>query len=76
LRRRRRLQGEDLPYTLRAAHNLARDLAALGEYQQACSLHEDTLTRYRRVLGDDHLYTRQAVADLATVSRAVGQTNE
>jgi hypothetical protein len=46
--------GEDHPITLASANNLANDLCALGDYQQARTLNEDTLTRYRRVLGEDH----------------------
>jgi hypothetical protein len=42
--------GDDHPDTLGSANNLAQGLRALGEYQQARTLDEDTLTRRRRVL--------------------------
>ncbi|MGH3947494.1 MAG: tetratricopeptide repeat protein [Pseudonocardiaceae bacterium] len=29
----------------------------MGEHQQARQLHEDTLTRRRRILGEDHPHT-------------------
>jgi hypothetical protein len=40
LARRRRILGEDHPYTLASASNLARDLAQLGEHEQARALRE------------------------------------
>ncbi len=40
------------------------DLRALGEYQQARVLDEDTLARRRRVLGDDHPDTRASINNL------------
>ena len=51
--------GEDHPDTLASANNLAIDLHALGEYEQARALDEDTLARRRRVLGEDHPDTLQ-----------------
>jgi hypothetical protein len=50
----------------------ARDLAALGDHHQAHSLHEDTLTRFRRVLGADHPQTRLSADNLAAVMRQLG----
>ncbi|WP_405566925.1 tetratricopeptide repeat protein [Streptomyces sp. NBC_01167] len=54
LERQRRVLGDDHPDTLRAAANLAVDLAASGEVEAARALGEDTLERQRRVLGEDH----------------------
>ncbi|HZS21222.1 MAG TPA: tetratricopeptide repeat protein, partial [Pseudonocardiaceae bacterium] len=51
--------GHDHPNTLTSAYNLARDLRALGEHEQARELSMDTLTRCQRLLADD-------VADGAT----------
>ena len=65
LTRCRRVLGDDHPATLASANNLARDLCALGEYQQARALDEDTLTRRRRVLGDDHPDTLTSASNLA-----------
>ena len=45
LTRSRRVLGEDHPDTLISASNLAVDLRALGDYQQARQLDEDTLAR-------------------------------
>jgi tetratricopeptide (TPR) repeat protein len=61
--------GVDHPDTLASASNLAADLHALGEYQQARTLNEDTLTRYRRVLGEDHPSTRLSERNLAELLR-------
>jgi tetratricopeptide repeat protein len=43
----------------------SRDVRALGDYQQARAIHEDTLARRQRVLGEDHpstLITAQSLA--------------
>ncbi len=69
---RRRVLGEDHPDTLGSANNLALDLGALGEYEQARELDENTLTR-RQVLGEDHPDTLRSAEDLATDLRALGQ---
>ena len=50
---------------LGSASNLARCMSVLGEYQQVRILHEDTLTRCRRVLGDDHPDTLNSASNLA-----------
>jgi len=56
-----------------SANNLAADLGALGEYEQARRLDEDILTRSRRVLGEDHPDTLRSANDLAADLRALGQ---
>ena len=61
--------GEDHPDTLGSASSLSRDLHALGDYQQARTLDEDTLTRRRRVLGEDHPATQRSERNLADVLR-------
>ena len=61
------------PTPSRSANNLAVDLRALGEHQQARDLDEDTLTRRRRVLGDDHPDTLTSANNLAADLRAVGE---
>ena len=73
LARRRRVLGDDHPDTLTSANNLAADLAALGEHEQARALDEDTLTRRRRVLGDDHPDTLTSANNLAADLRALGE---
>jgi hypothetical protein len=65
--------GDGHPDTLRSAHNLAVDLRVLGHYEQARQLHEDTLTRRRRVLGDDHPFTLRSANNLAADLRALGE---
>jgi hypothetical protein len=62
---------EDHPSTLASASNLADDLRALGEYQAARELDEDTLARRRQVLGEDHPYTQRSARNLATDMRAL-----
>ncbi|MEU4517378.1 tetratricopeptide repeat protein, partial [Amycolatopsis sp. NPDC024027] len=56
--------------TLISAHNLAADLWALGEYQRARELNEDTLPRCKRVLGDNHSDTLNS-AKLAAALRGL-----
>jgi hypothetical protein len=65
--------GDDHPHSLLSANNLAADLSALGEHEQARQLNEDTLTRYRRVLGDDHPSTLLSANNLAADLRALGE---
>ena len=65
--------GDDHPATLNSANNLALDLHALGEHQQARTLDEDTLTRSRRVLGDDHPDTLTSAGNLALDLHALGE---
>ena len=65
--------GEDHPDILTSANNLARDLRALGEYELAHQLNEDTLTRRRRVLGEDHPGTLGSASNLARDLRALGE---
>ena len=67
------LLGELHPSTLASAHHLARDLSTLGEYQEACDLNRDTLTRRRRVLGDDHPHTLATATNLAADLCALGK---
>ncbi|MGH3897699.1 MAG: tetratricopeptide repeat protein [Pseudonocardiaceae bacterium] len=66
------LRGKDHPNTLGSA-NLAHALRALGEHQQARQLHEDTLTRCRRVLDEDHPHTLVSASNLAGVLHALGE---
>ncbi|MBV9011111.1 MAG: tetratricopeptide repeat protein [Pseudonocardiales bacterium] len=65
--------GEDHPDTLESAHNLARDLGMLGEYQQAHTLNEDTLTRCRRLLGEDHPDSLISASNLALDLHGLGE---
>jgi tetratricopeptide (TPR) repeat protein len=68
-----RVLGPDHPESLRAAHALVRAHAALGEYEQAHNLCQDTVTRYRRILGDDHPDTLRAANVLAVTLLELGQ---
>jgi len=65
LARRRSVHGEDHPWTLTSASNLAFDLRQLGEIGAARDLDADTLARRRRVLGDDHPRTLASASNLA-----------
>ena len=73
LARRRRILGDDHPYTLVSASNLAVRLAALGEHEQARRMDEDTLARRRRILGDDHPDTLTSAKNLASRLAARGE---
>jgi Tetratricopeptide repeat len=65
LARRRRVHGDDHPWTLITASNLAFDLRRLGETEAARDLDADTLARRRRVLGNDHPQTLTSASNLA-----------
>ena len=70
---RRRMLGEDHPYTLDTAGNLATDLRRLGEHQAARELDEDILARRRRMLGEDHPDTLASASNLAIDLHALGE---
>jgi hypothetical protein len=65
--------GGDHPDTLTSASNLAGDLYALGGYERARDLDEDTLTRFRQILGDDHPDTLTSASNLAADLHALGE---
>ena len=65
--------GPDDPGTLNAAATLAVVLRALGRYDEARDLNQDTLTRRRRVLGEDHPDTLTSAKGLAADLRALGE---
>jgi Tetratricopeptide repeat len=65
--------GDDHLYTLNSAHELALLLRALGEYERARDVDEDTLARFRRVLGDDHPHTLISASNLASDLRALAE---
>ena len=65
--------GPDDPNTLYAASTLAAVLRALGRYDQARELDEDTLARSRRLLGDDHPSTVASAHNLAINLRGLGE---
>lgn len=67
-----RLDPDD-PAMLSSANGLAMILRALGKYQEARSLDEDTLIRRRRVLGEDHPSTLGSANNLAYDLRALGE---
>jgi Tetratricopeptide repeat len=60
LARRRRVLGDDHPHTLGSASNLASGLRALGHYEQARQLDEDTLAHRRRMLDEGHPHTQDS----------------
>jgi len=65
--------GADHPGTLESASNLARDLWELGQFEQACQLGRDTLTRCRRVLGNDQADTLRSAYHLVIALWGVGE---
>ncbi|MCA1693892.1 MAG: tetratricopeptide repeat protein [Actinobacteria bacterium] len=62
---RREMLGEQHPDTLTSARSLALNLRALGQYEVARRLNEDTLARSRRVLGEEHPDTLTSANNLA-----------
>jgi hypothetical protein len=71
--RRRETLGDQHPDTLTSGRRLALNLRALGQYELARQLSEDTLIRSRRVLGDEHPDTLTSASNLAANLRGLGQ---
>ena len=61
--------GEDNPYTLDSAYNMAVYLGHLGEFEEAREVADDTLIRRRGVLGEDHPDTLASAHILASLSQ-------
>jgi hypothetical protein len=61
LRRFQNVLGANHPHTLVCATNLALDLKILGKGEEAETLADETIERYRRVLFDDHPDVASAV---------------
>jgi tetratricopeptide (TPR) repeat protein len=57
--------GPDAHHVMSAAHLLADGYRALGRYEDARRLDEETLARNRRLLGDDHRATLSSANNLA-----------
>ena len=68
--------GPDHPYTLRLRNDLANAYQAAGRFDEAISLHEQTLADRERILGPDHPHTLQSRSNLATAHRAASRTDE
>jgi hypothetical protein len=68
--------GEDHPFALCCATNMANDLAALHRYAPARELSEDTLRRSRTVRGNNHPYTLACALNVALDRRATGDEAE
>jgi tetratricopeptide (TPR) repeat protein len=64
--------GADDPETLEAAGMVAHIMTALGDYERARILDEDTLARRRRILGEDHDSTLASARQLARALRGLG----
>jgi tetratricopeptide (TPR) repeat protein len=62
---RREMLGDQHPDTLTSARRLALNLRALGQYEVARQLSEETLVRSRRVLGEEHPDTLTSANNLA-----------
>ena len=65
--------GPDDAWTLAAAGTVAVALRAMGRYDQARELDQDTLDRRRRVLGEDHPDTLTSANNLAYDLRELGE---
>jgi tetratricopeptide repeat protein/uncharacterized protein DUF4062/NB-ARC domain-containing protein len=70
---RHSMLGDDHPDTLDSAGRLSLNLWALGRYEAARQLGEDTLTRCRRVLGNDHPHTLDSANNLTFALWALGR---
>ncbi|MFD6632506.1 tetratricopeptide repeat protein, partial [Streptomyces anulatus] len=49
---------------------------ALGRYQEAADLHQQTLSDYERVLGPDHPHILTSRGNLASTLQALGRYQE
>jgi hypothetical protein len=65
--------GVDDPETLEAARMVAQILWALGEYERARDLDEDTLAHKRRLLGEDHPATLASANNFARDLSKLGE---
>ena len=72
LQARRRVLGEENPFTLQSEDGYARDLREAGQYRQARNLLENTLDRYVATLGMIHPSTLRAAKQLAVARRKAG----
>ncbi|WP_433206709.1 FxSxx-COOH system tetratricopeptide repeat protein [Dactylosporangium sp. CS-047395] len=66
------VEDQDDPYIVMTAGGVAADLRALGRYDEAYELAEDTYARARRTFGDEHDKTLLAANNLAVSLRLVG----
>jgi CHAT domain-containing protein len=73
---RRRLLGEDHPYTAQSYNNFAMNLDAHGKYAEAEPLYREALEIRRRLLGEDHPYTGQSYNNVAMNMKAQGKYAE
>jgi hypothetical protein len=62
--------GPEHPDTLQSRNNLAIGYRALGRYEEAVALDEETLKLRERVLGPEHPDTLQSRGNLASGYRA------
>ncbi|MEU7867645.1 FxSxx-COOH system tetratricopeptide repeat protein [Dactylosporangium sp. NPDC049140] len=67
-----KVEDRDDPYIVMVAGGLAADLRALGRYDEAKVLAEDTYKRAKRTFGDEHDKTLLAENNLAVSLRLVG----
>jgi tetratricopeptide (TPR) repeat protein len=65
--------GDDHFDTLTMANNLARELFALGEHEQARTVDEDTFARCQRTLGQDNPATLSSANNLAADLHALAE---
>ncbi|MFG2043287.1 FxSxx-COOH system tetratricopeptide repeat protein [Dactylosporangium sp. NPDC048998] len=67
-----KVEEEDDPYIVMTAGGLAADLRALGRYEEARALAEETYARAQRTFGDEHDRTLLAANNVAVSLRLVG----
>ncbi|GAA0573193.1 FxSxx-COOH system tetratricopeptide repeat protein [Actinomadura livida] len=68
--------GQTYRLRFRTTHNLARDLHALGRYDQACKRQAESLDTLRPVLGGGHAMVLQARMSYAGTLRKLGRYEE
>jgi len=72
----RRLLGDTHPSTIIALMNIASDIFALGQYQDAYEMDVATTAEATRALGADHPITLAVMANKAQDLRALGRDGE
>jgi tetratricopeptide (TPR) repeat protein len=73
---RKRVLGEDHPFTLTSMNNLASALSNRGRYKEAERLEVQVMETRKRLFGPEHLDTITSMANLALTYQEQGRYNE
>lgn len=76
LEKRRRILGEEHPYTISAMSNLANTLGDLGQLDEAAKMKKEVLEKMKRILGEEHPDTLSVMNNLAVTLGDLSHLNE